>query len=151
MICPKSHYRLGLDTLFLSISQMTLIVRRALFYPWVWLKKCLFSVFKAPWLRIIVTEGFLVLLSWHPLQNNWMAYQVTPWSLIALLYSWLTETPAWRPLERTLCISDIEDGALRVSEWCINCEVQEQQQCQNIQFYFLVKYLPFFTHLVSLT
>lgn len=32
-------------------------------------------------------------LSWHPLPNNWMAYQVTPRSLIALFRPWLAETP----------------------------------------------------------
>lgn len=31
------------------------------------------------------------LLSWHPLQNNWMAYRVTPRSLIAMFCSWVAE------------------------------------------------------------
>lgn len=48
----------------------------------------LLSVFMASWLRREVA-GSSVSLSWHPLQNNWMAYQVTPpWSLIALFRSW---------------------------------------------------------------
>lgn len=37
--------------------------------------------------------GSSVSLSWHPLQNNWMAYQVTTWGLITLFHSWLSEIP----------------------------------------------------------
>lgn len=36
-------------------------------------------------------SGGSLLLSWHPLQNNWMAYQVMPWSLIAMFCSSLAE------------------------------------------------------------
>lgn len=69
-----------------------------------------------------------VLLSWHPLPNNWMAYQVTPRSLIALFRPWLAETPtvtahSKRGRER---ISKNSPPARLGSRLGIDCKVQGQ-------------------------
>lgn len=83
------------------------------------------SVFTASWLRRIVTAGGSrgpVLLSWHPLQNNWMAYQVMPWRLISLFRSWLAENTSLVAsfLEESLVLYlDITNSCQHVYEWSV--------------------------------
>lgn len=69
----------------------------------------LLSVFMASWLRREIA-GSSVSLSWHPLQNNWMAYQVTlPWSLIALFRFWQAKilTPLHHRKKALYCLGII--------------------------------------------
>lgn len=59
----------------------------------------LLSDFAASWLRSVVTGGekrgrgggeeSIVSLSWHRLQNNWTAYQVSPQSFNCMFQAWL--------------------------------------------------------------
>lgn len=81
------------------------------------------SVFMASWLRIIVTAGGSrgpVLLSWHPLQNNWMAYQVMPRSLISLFRSWLAEnTIFFGGKESSVLCLDITNSCQHVYGWSV--------------------------------
>ena len=79
-------------------------------------------------------------LSWHPLPNNWMAYQVTPRSLIALFRPWLAETPPAPPhtgKKAHYCLHIINrPAACLLSHVCIfsiSCEAQGQQQSVKMQ------------------
>lgn len=119
-----SYYRAGLCSLFLSISQMTFIIKRVLCCARVWLERPSSLYPRHSDWELLWRRRSSALLSWHPLQNNWdglSGYAMKLNCFVLLLTGWDTTVTVF--IKELWASWKLKCGWQRVSGWLMDCDV----------------------------